>query len=178
MVGWLEERISDPSQAAAMSERIDALFANSSNETKTQPSRDFILAFIKQRGDIAFVLHAILGAVFFALLFLTGNALMQSMRERIPEFAVLKTMGFTDQRVFGLLLVESLIMFVSAAIIGVSLSRGILPFVGDALQGVDLSADMLGPGIAIAAVLAVVVGLPPALRARRLKIVDALAEGR
>jgi putative ABC transport system permease protein len=177
-VGWLEERIGDPSQAVATSERIDALFANSSNETKTQPSKDFILAFVKQRGDIAFVLHAILGAVFFALLFLTGNALMQSMRERIPEFAVLKTMGFTDQQVFGLLLIESLIMFVSAAIIGVSLSHGLLPIVRTALQGIDLSANMLGPGIAIAAVLAVVVGLPPALRARRLKIVDALAEGR
>ena len=78
--------------------RIDALFANSPNETKTQPAKDFAIAFIKQLGDVGFVLRAILGAVFFTLLFLTGNTMMQSVRERIPELAVLKTLGFTRRQ--------------------------------------------------------------------------------
>jgi putative ABC transport system permease protein len=100
-VGWFEERVGDPSQSAAIAGRIDALFANSPNETKTQPAKDFALAFMKQLGDIGFVLRAILGAVFFTLLFLTGNTMMQSVRERTPELAVLKTIGFGDAKVLG-----------------------------------------------------------------------------
>jgi putative ABC transport system permease protein len=177
-VGWFEERIEQPSQAAVMAERIDALFANSSNETKTQPSKDFLIAFIKQRGDIGFVLRAILGAVFFSLLLLTANTLMQSMRERTAELAVLKTLGFKDQKVFALLVGESLFLFVTAAAVGLALSYGLLPVIKDALQGIDLSGGMFVPGIALAIVLAILVGLPPALRAKRLKIVDALADKR
>jgi putative ABC transport system permease protein len=177
-VGWFEERIDEPSQAAAMAERIDALFANSSNETKTQPAKDFLMAFIKQRGDIAFVLRVILGAVFFSLLLLTANALMQSMRERTAELAVLKTLGFTDAQVFALLVGESLFLFVTAGVVGLALSYGLLPIIKDALQGIELSGGMLIPGIALAAAIALIVGLPPALRAKRLKIVDALADKR
>jgi putative ABC transport system permease protein len=177
-VGWFEERIDEPSQAAAMAERIDAVFANSSNETKTQPAKDFLIAFIKQRGDIGFVLRVILGAVFFSLLLLTANTLMQSMRERTAELAVLKTLGFTDGQVFALLVGESLFLFVTAALIGLALSYGLLPIIKDALQGVDISGGMLVPGLALAAAIAVIVGLPPALRAQRLKIVDALADKR
>jgi putative ABC transport system permease protein len=177
-VGWLEIRIKNPLDAAPMAQRIDALFANSSNETKTQPSKDFIVAFVKQRGDIAFVLHAILGAVFFALLFLTGNTMMQSLRERIPELAVLKTLGFNDQKIFILMLGESLLLCVSAALIGLLLSYTLLPTVQSALQGVELSGGMLAPGILAAVALALIVGLPPAIRANRLQIADALTDKR
>jgi putative ABC transport system permease protein len=177
-VGWFEERISDSSQAAAISNRIDALFANSSNETKTQPANDFTMAFIKQFGDIGFVLRAILGAVFFTLLFLTGNTMMQSVRERIPELAVLKTVGFGDGKVLGLVLAESLLLCVFAAIIGLALSFAALPIIKQGLQGVELSPQALLPGIVAAVLLALIVGLPPALRAMRLNIVDALADKR
>jgi putative ABC transport system permease protein len=177
-VGWYEVSIADPAQAASMAQKIDTMFANSSNETKTQPSKDFLIAFVKQRGDIAFVLHAILGAVFFALLFLTGNTMMQSMRERIPELAVLKTLGFTDLKVFALLLAESLALCVSAAFVGLALSYSLLPRMQTALQGVELSGGMLLPGLMVAVLLALFVGLPPALRANRLQIVDALADKR
>jgi putative ABC transport system permease protein len=177
-VGWFEERIDQPSQASIMAERIDALFANSSNETKTQPAKDFLIAFIKQRGDIGFVLRAILGAVFFSLLLLTANTLMQSMRERTSELAVLKTLGFKDGQVFALLVSESLLLFVSAGAVGLALSYSLLPVIKEALQGIDLSGGMFVPGIALAVSLAFIVGLPPALRAQRLKIVDALADKR
>ena len=94
---------------------IDALFANSPNETKTQPAKDFAMAFIKQFGDVGFVLRAILGAVFFTLLFLTGNTMMQSVRERIPELAVLKTRRLQRRKVLGLVIGESLLLCVLAA---------------------------------------------------------------
>jgi putative ABC transport system permease protein len=177
-VGWFEERVSDPSQASAICNRIDALFANSPNETKTQPANDFIMAFVKQFGDIGFVLRAILGAVFFALLFLTGNTMMQSVRERIPELAVLKTLGFGDAQVLGLVLAESLLLCVIAAIIGLALSYAAMPIIKLGLQGMELSSNALIPGVVVAGLLALIVGLPPALRAMRLNIVDALADKR
>ena len=177
-VHWFEMRVSDPSQASAISNRIDALFANSPNETKTQPADDFTMAFVKQFGDIGFVLRAILGAVFFALLFLTGNTMMQSVRERIPELAVLKTLGFGDGKVLGLVLAESLLLCAIAAAIGLALSFAALPIIRMGLQGVQLSPKALIPGIGAAVLLALIVGMPPALRAMRLNIVDALADKR
>jgi len=177
-VGWFEERVDDPAQSAAISNRIDALFANSPNETKTQPANDFTMAFIKQLGDIGFVLRAILGAVFFALLFLTGNTMMQSVRERIPELAVLKTLGFGDGKVLGLVLAESLLLCLIAAIIGLVLSYAALPIIKIALQGVELAPTALIPGLGAAVLLALIVGTAPALRAMRLNIVDALADKR
>jgi len=177
-VGWLEERISDPAKSVELSNRIDALFANSSNETKTQPAKEFTMTFIKQYGDIGFVLRAVLGAVFFTLLFLTGNTMMQSVRERIPELAVLKTLGFSDARVLGLVIAESLLLCVLAASIGLALSYAALPIIEQGLPGVGLSTRALLPGIGVAVLLALAVGAPPAVRAMRLNIIDALADQR
>jgi putative ABC transport system permease protein len=177
-VGWIEERVSDPAQAAEIARRIDALFANSPNETKTQPANDFALTFIKQFGDVGFVLRAILGAVFFTLLFLTGNTMMQSVRERIPELAVLKTLGFGAGQVLGLVLAESLLLCLIAALLGLALSYAALPIIKQGLQGVELSPLALVPGLGVAVLLALIVGTPPAMRAMRLNIVDALADKR
>jgi putative ABC transport system permease protein len=177
-VGWFEERIDDPAQSAEISQRIDALFANSPNETKTQPAKDFALAFIKQLGDVGFVLRAILGAVFFTLLFLTGNTMMQSVRERTAELAILKTLGFTDHTILGMVIGESLLLCAIGAVVGLALSYAALPILKIGLQGVELSPKALLPGFAVAILLALIVGAPPALRAMRLNIVDALAEKR
>jgi len=146
-IGWFEERVADPSQASDVAHRIDALFANSSDETKTQPAKDFAMAFLKQLGDVGFVLRAILGAVFFTLLFLTGNTMMQSVRERVPELAVLKTLGFGDAAVLGLVMAESLLLCVVAALLGLALSFAAIPIVKMGLQGVELSPRALLPGI-------------------------------
>lgn len=177
-VGWLEERIKNPAQSAEISNRIDTLFANSSNETRTQPAKQFTMTFVKQLGDIGFVLRAILGAVFFTLLFLTANTMMQSVRERIPELAVLKTLGFSDIKVLTLVIAESLLLCVLAALVGLALSFATVPLIKQGLPAVELSVRALLPGIAIAVVLAMVVGAAPALRAMRLNIVDALADKR
>jgi putative ABC transport system permease protein len=178
-VGWFEERIDDPRQASVVAGRIDALFENSPDETKTQPAKEFTTAFIKQLGDVGFVLRAILGAVFFTLLFLTGNTMMQSVRERIPELAVLKTLGFADGTVLGLVVAESLLLCVGAAVLGLALSFAALPIVKLGLQGgLELSPLALVPGLGVAVLLALIVGAAPAVRAMRLNIIDALADRR
>jgi putative ABC transport system permease protein len=116
--------------------------------------------------------------VFFTLLFLTGNTMMQSVRERIPELAVLKTLGFGDGKVLALVLAESLLLCIMAAVIGLALSFATLPIIKQGLQGLELSPRAFVPGIGAAVLLALIVGLPPALRAMRLNIVDALADKR
>jgi putative ABC transport system permease protein len=104
--------------------------------------------------------------------------MMQSVRERIPELAVLKTLGFGDGKVLTLVLAEALLLCLIAAVIGLALSYAALPVIKQGLQSVELSPIALIPGIGAAALLALIVGLPPALRAMRLNIVDALAKKR
>src|SRR5579859_6577244 len=133
-VGWYVVRIKDPTTAAATGAAIDRLFLNSQDETKTQTEKEFQQSFLKQIGDINFIVTAILGAVFFTLLFLTGNTMMQSLRERIPELAVLKTLGFTDGGVLALVFGESILLCVSAALVGLGgatlMFPGMKAFVG------------------------------------------------
>ena len=174
-VGWYVVRLSDPNHAPQVAQAIDARFANSRDETKTQSEKEFQQSFLKQMGDIGFIVRSILGAVFFTLLFLTGNTMMQSVRERIPELAVLKTLGFTDRGVLTLVLAESLLLCLFAAAIGLALAALIFPMMKDFLGEPTLPARVLVLGAVIATVLAFVTGLPPALRAKRLNIVDALA---
>ena len=111
----------------------------------------------------------------FTLLFLTANTMMQSVRERIPELAVLKTLGFSGEAVCGLVVAESLLLCVAAAVIGLLLSCAAMKTLGAALGAGVLPLPVIAGGLAIAVVLAVISGLPPAVRALRLNIVDALA---
>jgi len=174
-VGWYIVRVQDPAQSAQVAEAIDKLFANSPNETRTQTEKEFAQSFIKQFGDINFIVNAILGAVFFTLLFLTGNTMMQSVRERIPELAVLKTLGFSDAKVLGLVISEALLLCVLAAGLGLLCASGLFPalksFVGEA----KLQPSVIWSGIGAAVLLALLIAAPPAWRAMRLNLVDALA---
>ncbi len=175
-VGWFALSIKDPTQATQVSRAIDALFANSPAETKTQTEKEFATAQIKQLGDIGFMVTMIVMAVMFTLLFLTGNTMMQSVRERIPELAVLKTLGFTDGLVTTLVLAEAILLCVFAALIGLGLAALAFPAFGAIGIGkVSLPAVVLVSGTVIAIALALASGLWPAWRANRLEVVDALA---
>jgi putative ABC transport system permease protein len=168
-------RVVDPSQAGAVAQRIDAQFANSPNETKTESERQLAADSIKQIGDIGFVVRAIVGAVFFALLFSVGAVMMQQVRERTPELAVLKTLGFTDRAVLGLILAEALVFCLVSAGIGLGVSSLLYPLV-KGLTGFNIHAGpVLLLGLVLAVALALISGLPPAVRGMRLSIVDALA---
>lgn len=174
-VGWYTVRIKDATQAAQVGAAIDKLFANSTDETKAQSEKEFQMSFLKQLGDINYIVTRILIAVFVALLFATGSTMMQSVRERIPELAVLKTLGFSDSRVLGLVLGESVLLCVLSAMLGLGLASLIFPALKDMLGIVRLPTDVILGGVVAAIALALVTGLPPALRARSLNIVDALA---
>ena len=177
--GWYIERITDPAQARNISAAIDALFMNSPDETKTQPEKEFAIGFAKQVGDIGALVLRILQAVFFTILLLTGNTMAQSIRERVPELAILKTIGFSDGKVTLLVLAEAVVLLLLGSGLGMLATISLLPALNSATGGrfpplfVDSSTWLIALGLAV--VLALAIGLPPALRARRLKIIDALA---
>ena len=174
LAGVFVVSVNDPLQSERIAAQIDRKFENSPDETKSQSEQEFQLGFLKQLGNIGFILNAISGAVFFTILILTGYTMSQAVRERVPELAVLKCLGFTDRTVLGLVLAESLLLCLLGALLGMVMasviSLGIPPeYPITTSPGVWLFAG----GAAV--FLALAVGLPPALHAMRIRIVDALA---
>ena len=176
-VGWFVVQVEDPDQAESVAQSIDALFANSSNETKTQTEKAFAQGFARQFGDVGLIVTSILGAVFFTILVLTGNTMAQAVRERIPELAILKTLGFSDRAVLGLVLAEALALILLGGLLGLALAAGALGALSAMLAGFGvqgISSSVVSLGLLVMLALGLVVGLPPALRAMRLRVVDAL----
>jgi putative ABC transport system permease protein len=177
--GWYIVRVADSTQARGIAASIDGLFANSPDETKTQPEKEFAIGFAKQIGDIGALVTRILIAVFFTILILTGNTMAQSIRERIPELAILKTLGFSDGTVTALVLAEAMLMLVLGGGIGMGAAVAAMPALNGSTGG-RFPPLFVGPetwllAAALATAVALIIGLPPALRANRLKIVDALS---
>jgi len=175
-----QESISDASQAAAISNAIDNLFANSPNRTHTETERANAQGQLAQLGDLDFFVEAIVAAAFATLLLLTGTTLMQAYRERIREFAVMKTIGFTDRGVSALVLIEAVLLTVGSALLGLLIASALLPVLGTAMSrfgapGLKFPGIVFLIGIGFAMLLALVSAVPAALRAERLSIVDALA---
>jgi putative ABC transport system permease protein len=167
--------IDNPVNATRISKEIDAMFENSTNETRTQTESAMMQMQLKQIGDINFIANAIVGAVLFTLLFLTANTMMQSVRERTSELAVLKTLGFSDGKVLTLVLTEALLLCIFAAAIGLLLATLVFPALKPIFGDFKMPMIVVLMGAGMALVLALVSGLPPAWRARQLNIVDALA---
>jgi len=172
-------RIKDPSRATQISRAIDRLFANSAAPTRTGSEKSVSQSDMRSIGDIGFFTRAVVAAVLFMLLFLTGNTMMQSVRERVPEFGVLKTLGYSDNGVLALVLAESVILCSLAAATGLIFARVGIPRIEDISP--DLGRLLLMPwsalltGLGFALAVSVISGALPAIRARRLSIIDSLA---
>ncbi|UHH09648.1 FtsX-like permease family protein [Luteimonas fraxinea] len=178
-VGWYISRVSDVRRADRAAKAIDALSANSPHETRTMTEGAAMASQLKQMADIGMIVGAIMGAVFFTLLLLTGNTMAQAVRERTGELAVLKTIGFSSASVLALVLAESVFLVLFGGVIGLGLSALVSAAVnlaaGDIIRlpGIEWQSWLLGFGLMLA--IGLVVGALPALRAMRLNIVDALA---
>lgn len=168
--------VDSPAHSAQVAAAIDAEFTNSADETLTQDEKSYIQGQLRQLGDIGTIVNGVVGAVLFTLLFLVGNTMMQAIRERTPELAVLKTIGYSDGAVAWLVLSEALLLCVLAAVVGLSAAAALFPLAAAlGLAGATLPVGVCASGVGIAIVLALASGLPPARRAGRLVIVDALA---
>jgi putative ABC transport system permease protein len=179
-VGWYIVQLDNAGLADRVSHAIDSLSANSDHETKTQTEEAFNQGFAKQIGDIGLIVTAIMAAVFFTLLLLTGNTMAQAVRERIPELAVLKTIGFSNRSVMWLLLAESILLVVLGGLIGLGLAPVLMKAAVAGSGGFiqlpsGLPAETIAIGLVLMLAFGVLAGLLPALRGMRLNIVDALA---
>ncbi len=177
-VDWYIIRVSDPPRAAEIAQRIDAEFANSSFETKTSTEKAFVQGFAEQIGNIGAIIGGILAAVFFTILLVTGNTMMQAVRERTAELAVLKTVGFSSRLVLALVLAESLALAGLGGGLGLLLGWLLIFLAGDPTRGF-LPIFFFPPsdiviGVGYVASLGFIAGLLPAVQAMKLRVVDAL----
>ncbi len=178
-VGWYALRVASGADPIQVSQSIDAQFANSPNETKTSTEAAFAQSFMKQFGNIALIVTLILAAVFFTLLLVSGNTMSQSVRERIGELAVLKTLGFTDRSVLGIVLSESVLIMLMGGLLGLGtgwiIIQGLSQQMSVSLPGVFLTSNAILTAIGLMVGAGIVAGIFPALKAMRLSIIDALA---
>ncbi len=174
LVGWYILRVEDGADPVAVANAIDAQFENSPYETDTSSEAAFNAAFAAQFGNVALIVSLILGAVFFTLLLVSGTTMSQSVRERIAELAVLKTVGFEDGTVLGIVLSESILIMLLGGLLGLGTGWMLLSF-GPAVPGMYLSGNSIAFALAFMIGAGIVAGLFPALKAMRLSIIDALA---
>ncbi len=178
-VGWYIEQIADPKQAGRIATAIDALSSNSGHETRTQTTSAFTADLVDQYVDLGLIVHGIMGAVFFTLLLLTGNTMAQAVRERTPELAVLKTLGFSNRAVLALVLAEAVLLVLVGGGLGLSFASGVVHVlqrqIGTQLPMMPVGAGIWLQGVAVMVVIGLVVGALPALRGMRLSVVNALA---
>ena len=177
LVGWYTVRIDNPDHAVRIAKAIDASLANSPWETKTDTEKAFAASFVKQAGNIQFLLLSIGGVVFFTLLLVTGNTMAIAVRDRVRELAILKAVGYSDNFVLSLVLGEALLMAIVGGGLGILLAklftlggdptRGLLPFF-------YLPASAMVAGIVLALAVGAVGVILPAVSAMRLRVVDAL----
>jgi len=178
-VGWYVTRVADVNQADRVAKAIDALSANSDHETRTLTEQAATASWMKQMADIGLIVGSIMGAVFFTLLLLSGNTMMQAVRERTSEIAVLKTIGFSSRSVLAMVLAESVLLLVLGGVVGLALASALIPVVSAGsggmlnLPSVGANSWLLGLGLML--LIGVLVGALPAWNAMRLNIVDALA---
>jgi len=178
-VGWYVTRVADVNQADRVAKAIDGLSANSDHETRTQTEQAATASWMKQLADIGLIVGSIMGAVFFTLVLLSGNTMMQAVRERTSELAVLKTIGFSSHSVLLMVLAESVLLLVLGGVLGLALASVIIPAVsagsGGMLNLPSVGANSWLLGLVLMVLIGVLVGALPAWNAMRLNIVDALA---
>jgi putative ABC transport system permease protein len=176
--GWYVIRIDKPEEAPRIGKAIDTEFANSPNETKTEAESAFAANWVKQFGNIQFLIVTIGAVVFFTLLLVTGNTMAISVRERTSELAVLKAIGYSDRAILFFVLTESLVIALFGGLLGLLLAVVATPVLGTLLASIlpnlVLPGSVLAVGLIVALVVGVVAGLLPGIGAMRMRVVNAL----
>jgi putative ABC transport system permease protein len=175
---WYVFTIKDPDRAPEIAAKIDAMFANSPSETKTNTEKAFVSDWAKQVGDIGKIMMWIVAMAMFTILLVAGNTMAQAIRERTNELAVLKTLGFPDGRILRMVLLESLVIAIVGGGLGLALSYTFITLGGDPTHGLlpafYFPTPMVFAGVGLVLVLGLASGFLPAWQASRLRIVDAL----
>jgi putative ABC transport system permease protein len=178
LAGWYILQIDDPAHAPQIGKLIDDQFRSSPAPSKTGTEQAFNASFATMWGNVGLLMNTIGMAVVFAILLVTANAMMMSARERTGEVAVLKTIGFSDLRLFALVMLEAGLITLTGAVLGLGSAKVLYKATNfnaaGFLPGFDVTGTTLLLGAAIALLLMLASGLAPALRAARLPVVQAL----
>ena len=178
--GWYSAQIDSADHVAAASRIIDDMFHNSPLQTKTESEKAFQLGFVASLGNVKAFILSICGAVMFAIMLVSANTMAMSVRSRTREVAVLKTLGFTRQRVLSMFISESVAVALSGGVLGVFVARFVIAWLTHRFIGLGIPLDMkvnvitASIALAVAGILGIVSGYLPAYRASRMNIVDAL----
>jgi putative ABC transport system permease protein len=177
-IGWYVLRVANVDDSVRVAKTIDDEFANSPYETRTQTESAFAASWVKQFGNISFLILAIGTVVFFTLLLVTGNTMAIAVRERTSELAVLKAIGFSDIAILFFVLAESLVIALVGAVIGLGLAVVMIPVMARALNGLlpslVLAPSILLLGLATALLVGLISGVLPGIGAMRMRVVNAL----
>lgn len=181
--GWVGTywiRVDAPESVTRVSETIDALFQNTDAPTKTETERAFNMSFVSMLGNLKQLVATISGVIIFTLLLVTGNTMAMSVRERIREIAVLKSLGFHRGKVLRLLVAEGVLITVTGGLAGCLAARLIFggldlgAFSMGFFQQVDVTWPIIAAGLAVSAVVGIVSAGIPALRAANLTVAEGL----
>ena len=178
-IGWFVSAIGDPDAAAQVSSAIDQKFANTPYETKTDTEQQFQSSFVSMFGNLNLLLGSIGLAVVLTTLFVAGNTMAMSVRERTTEIAVMRTLGFPARTIFLFIAGEGLLMSVVGGLVGAGLAWVMVdarnfPVSGGFIPPFGVTPRNAAIGLALSALIGLLAGLVPATMASRLKIVDAL----
>lgn len=181
LVSQVMVRVESPDDASRVAEEIDALFENSSDPTTTESERLFLLNFVSFLGNFKLFLAAICGAVAFTILLVSGNTLSMSVRERVREVGILKTLGFTSSTILGMVLGEAAVIALTGGVIGCLLAgllcnvvRQAAPAFIPGIKTLTVTPLIAALSLAAALLIGLVSALPPALSASRMTILNSL----
>jgi putative ABC transport system permease protein len=176
-VGWMVITATPGRDIAQVASTVDAAFANSPDETRTQTEQSFAKAFAAQIGNLTLAVKLIIAAAFFSLCLLFVNATSMSVRERTKEIGVLKALGFSRQRLTSLLFLETLCLTLAGGVAGLGLASLAVSALSGPLSGIApgmcLTPALGSAGIVVAIAIGVLAALPPSLTTLRLSAASA-----
>ncbi len=178
--GWYSAQVDSAEHVASASSVIDDMFRNSPLQTKTESERAFQLGFVASLGNIKAFILGICGAVMFAIMLVSANTMAMSVRGRTREVAVLKTLGFTQQRVLSIFVSESVALALCGGVLGVLVAIPVITGITHRFIGFGIPLDMKVKlptavlALVVAGILGIVSGYLPAYKASRMNIVEGL----
>jgi putative ABC transport system permease protein len=172
----------NPDDVPRIAKTIDDMFAEASPPTKTESEQQFALSFVSFLGNIKLFLMSICAAVTFTILLVSGNTMAMSVRERIKEVGILKTLGFTQESILGMIIGEAIVIALVGGALGLLLASFLAVLVGHSagrygiggLQNLSLTPVTILISLAVAAGIGLISSCIPAWNAARTNILDSL----
>jgi putative ABC transport system permease protein len=178
--GWYGAQVDSAENVGSASKTIDDMFRNSPLQTKSESEKAFQLGFVASLGNVKAFILGICGAVMFAIMLVSANTMAMAVRSRTREVALLKTLGFTKQRVLSIFVSESVAISMLGGLLGIAVAIPVIAAMTHQFIGLGIPLDMrvkppaAGLALLVAVILGVVSGFVPAYRASHMNIVEGL----